>query len=739
MMGRKIKITRQLEANDCGPACLHMIARFYGRECSLDEIKRSCEMTRIGISMRDIRDCASLIGLETFTVKVNMEELSRMPCPAILYLRHGHFIVLEKISKSRKKGTIFHIVDPENGRVKLLEEGMRESFIAGAYGMAALFAPVPDFDGENRLTKPEKKTGTLKKSIINIFLPRKLRFLLIALLSLATVAANWAMPLLLKTTIDEGIINRDIGIVGLMLLVQLIFFVGFMTANTVATLVATKTGMLVGMDFIADYFNKIISLPISFFDYGLRTDLIRKLGDLSRIQAFTSSETISIVLAVLNIFVFSAILLYYNPMIFSIFILFSILAFVYNAHFVKKRKYIDYAGFSVNSERENLVHELVTGMHEIKLNSAQKARMAQWSKLENKSNALRLKALYIDNYITNGGNLFSRLRDISLTGLCALMVIEGDMTMGIMMMVGFLLGQLAAPIAQIIEFSKSFQDVKLSYRRLERVYEHPEEPNSNDTAEVESGDIVFSRISFRYRGSSNPFVLKDVDFTVTEGRVTAVVGATGSGKTTLLKLILGFYPPTSGTIYVNGKELAHLNPDRWRRKWGVVMQDGRIFSGTVAENIALSDETPDFNRLAYACKVACIIDKIDSLPMKFNTRIGETGLELSGGEKQRILIARAVYKNPEYLLFDEATSSLDAATERKIMDNLFDFYKGRTVVVIAHRLSTVRNADNIVFMDNGIIAEQGSHDELIAMKGKYHELVGNQLEMDKVSECMNQN
>ena len=728
-MRKRIRLTRQLEVNDCGPACLHMIADYYGRECSLEEIKSSCEVTRLGISMRDIKHCASLVGLETFVVKVTIEELKRMPCPSILYLKRGHFVVLERI-RDRKKNVEFTIVDPENGRVKLQEDGMKECFLGGAYGLAALFAPMSDYTGKHGLTIPPKKQGLLKQTIKDILLPRKWKYVIIAFLSLITISANWAMPLLLKTTIDEGIMNHDIGIVSLMLISQLLFFIGFTTANTLSVWISTKTGILISMELMSNYFKKIISLPISFFDSGLKTDLIRKLADLSRLQLFTSNTFMTIILTILNILVLSVILMMYDMRVFTLFLLFSVVAIAYNQYFVRKRKYLDYAGFSVNSERDNLIHEFVTGMNEIKLHNAQNARTSQWYKLEDKANKLKLKTLYIDNYMTNGGGLFSRLRDIVLTGLCAYMVINGEMTLGGMMMISFVLGQLAGPITQIIEFSKTFQDVKLSYTRLEKIYEEPLEKNFDKEEEIENSSISFIDMSFRYLGSYNPLVLDRVNISIPLGKVTAIVGATGSGKTTLLKLLLGFYYPTKGKIIIGKKEITEVNLDKWRDKWGVVMQDGRIFSGTVAENIAFADEMPDYEKLCYACKVACIYDRINTLPMRFDTRIGETGLDLSGGEKQRLLVARAVYRNPEYLLFDEATSSLDAATERQIMENLFEFYEGRTVVVIAHRLSTVKNADNIIFLKNGEVTEQGTHEELLARKGAYYTLVGNQLETD---------
>lgn len=732
MKRKRIKVTRQLDANDCGPACLHMIANYYGHECSLEEIKASCEMTRIGISMRDIKNCAKLIGLETFVVKLTMDELKRMPCPGVLYFKRGHFVVLEEV-EVKEAGTVFHIVDPECGRMEMNEDGMLDNLFSGNLGVAALFAPAEDFDGVIRLEKPVEKQGRLRKALNGIFRPFKKKFILIAVLSVVTTTANWAMPLLLKTTIDDGIIDKNIGVVWLMLATQLLFFIGFMIANTLSSFISTKTGLNLSINFISNYFDKVIRLPIAFFDSGLRTGLIRKLGDLSRIQSFISENILSTSFAVLNVVVFSIILMYYSPYIFGIFLLFSALSFGYNRYFVRKRKFLDYGSFSVESERSNLLHEMVTGMHEIKLNNAQKARLGQWNNIESKANNLRIRQLYLDNYISNGSALFGRLRDITLTGLCAFMVINDSMSMGVMMMVSFLLGQLASPINTIIEFTKNYQDVKLSYNRLEQVYEHPEESENATLYETDGicqGNIEFENVSFKYKGASNPDVLKGVSLSIPKGKITAIVGKSGGGKTTILKLLLGFYQPKTGQITINGLNMNRINLDSWRDKCGVVMQDGKIFSGTVAENIAFSDERPDEARLCYACEVACIMDKIKRLPMGFNTRIGETGIDLSGGEKQRILIARAVYKNPEFIFFDEATSSLDATTERTIINNLFEFYKGRTVIIIAHRLSTVKNADNIIFINDGAIEEQGTHESLLKLKGNYHRLVGNQLELD---------
>lgn len=432
----------------------------------------------------------------------------------------------------------------------------------------------------------------------------------------------------------------------------------------------------------------------------------------------------------LNVLVFSGLMLRYNYQVFIIFAVFSAINFAYNAYFIRQRKYLDYAGFSLNAERENMVHEMVMGMAEIKINHAQQARISLWRKMEDKVNRLHIKSLYIGYYMSNGTGTLGRLRDITLTGLCALLVIRDDMTMGTLMMISFLLGQLSAPIGELLAFTRQVQDARLSARRLDEVFNQPDESEQECVSltdrKVTQG-LRFVNASFKYAGSYNSYILKNINLEISVGKVTAIVGASGSGKTTLLKLLLGFYYPIEGDLFIDGQSMNKINLDSWRDKCGVVMQDGRIFSGTVAENIAFADEKPDPVRLQEAARVAGIEERIKALPMGYHTRIGETGIDLSGGEKQRICIARAVYKQPDFVFFDEATSSLDANTEQDILRNLQTFYQGRTVVIIAHRLSTVKLADRLVLMDRGAIVEQGTHEELLQLKGRYYRLVENQL------------
>lgn len=728
----RVPLYRQLESNDCGPACIQMVAAYYDKKYQLKAIKEHCNMTRIGISLRDVINCGDKLGFDTASVNINIGETRRMPLPAILYLRQGHYVVLEKIRK-KKDGYVYHILDPNYGRIKMQEEYLIEKWMTSNQGLAIVLAPGERFDETiPQMSDMKQDVRKVFSSLRSILTRHRRSFIWIAVLTLIVVATNWAMPLLLKKTIDQGIMQKNLNIVWAMLISQFMFFLGFMFAGNISNLITAKTSFKINIEFISAYFSKIVKLPMKFFDTGLRTDLIQRLSDQSRINSFITGNLMSIVFTILNIIVFSAILLFYNYNIFLIFAAFTVVSFFYNSFFLSRRKHLDYSSFTIDSERNNAVHELVMGMAEIKINNAQNARISVWKKMEDKMNALRIKGIYLDYYMSNGASLLSRLRDIVLTGLCSFLVIQDSMTMGTMMMISFVLGQLSGPVSELTTFTRSMQDAKLSYDRLEEVYDKPDEGNENKIklhGKKAAEGIAFKNVSFKYAGTFSPYVLKNIDLEIPAGKITAIVGASGSGKTTLLKLILGFYYPEEGDILLDRDKMSDIDLDSWRDKCGVVMQDGRIFSGSIAENIALSSEKPDAERLKYAAQVARIEEHINKLPMGYNTRIGETGVDLSGGEKQRMYIARAVYKDPEFIFFDEATSSLDANNERAIMKNLEEFYDGRTVVIIAHRLSTVKHADNIVFMDNGRIIEQGTHKELLDLKGEYYKLVKNQLEL----------
>jgi len=471
---------------------------------------------------------------------------------------------------------------------------------------------------------------------------------------------------------------------------------------------------------------------MNYFDTRFNSDLIQRLSDQDRINNFITDTLGTMLLTILNLLVFSSILFYFSSFVFVIFAASTIFSFLYSISFMKRRKHIDYALFSLYSERRNSIYETIMGMPDIKINSSQKIRILNWNRYQQKINKLNLKSIVLDTLFSEGVGFIGSLKNLFVTGLCAFMVIQEKMTIGTMMTTSFLLGQLVSPINQLLSFSRELQYAKLSHGRVSDILERSNEENEEKSLLNETSlnkGIRFDKVNFKYSGTHSPLILNNINLKIEHKEVTAVVGVSGSGKTTLLRLLLGFYYPIDGIISLGNNDITKINCNEWRKKCGVVMQDGYIFSGTIAENIAISEDKPDIEKLEKAVKLACLEDFIKDMPMGYHTKIGETGLPISGGQKQRILIARAVYKNPDYIFFDEATNSLDANNERQIMNNLDYFFEGKTVLIIAHRLSTVKNADKIVVLDKGKIVEQGTHTELTTLKGKYYELVKNQLEL----------
>ena len=726
---KRVPIYRQLESNDCGPACVQMIAHYYGRKYSLKILKSFYETTRLGFSVKDVINTCEKVGLKGYAVTINQKEILRMPLPAILYFKRGHFVVLEKIK--HKKEDVFYIIDPDEGRIQLNEEEFYERIFINEQCVAIVLAPVDNFLEINKEVKKEKES-TIWQSAKQMIGKYKGKFSVITVLTLFSMAITWILPMIFRKTVDEGITLKDINLVWILLLSQLLFYVGFTITSSVSNFLLSKTGFKVGIELVAKYLYKVVDLPISYFDTRFNSDLIQRLNDQDRINYFITNTVGVMLLSILNLLVFSSILFYFNAFVFLIFVIATVLSFLYTVFFREKRKHIDYSLFSLESERRNSIYETIMGMPDIKINNSQNIRILNWNNFQLKINKLNLKSIYLETFFNEGVGFIGSLKNLSVTGLCAFLVIQETMTIGTMMTTSFLIGQLASPINQLIGFSRELQFAKLSHGRISEILERKKEDNDKKPASNETSlykGISFNNVNFKYSGTQSPIILNNIDLKLEHKKITAVVGVSGSGKTTLLKLLLGFYFPTAGDILLGDNDISKINCDNWRKKCGVVMQDGYIFSGTIAENIAISDEKPDFEKLQKAIKLACLEEFVKDMPMGFYTKIGETGLPISGGQKQRILIARAVYKNPDYIFFDEATNSLDANNEKEIMNNLNHFFEGKTVLLIAHRLSTVKNADKIIVLDKGKIVEQGTHAELTSIKGKYYELVKNQLEL----------
>lgn len=719
----RFKVYRQLERSDCGITCVRMIARHYGKTIPLKELRKLTETNRQGISLKDITDVFAGIGMNSAPLRIEPDDIYRMPLPAILYWRQRHFVVLHHVDTRSKT---FHIADPEEGKLKLSERELME-YWKGESQRGVVVVAEPGVEFEKRQWQKESALRKLLRTTLDTLIKRRKSFLSIIMLSLLCMGADLLFPLLMQDTIDRGIALMNNGLVWSLVAAQLLVFVGNMvSANTIQYLMA-RVGMHLNLDMTRGYLRRLIGLPLSFFDCKVPADLIQKIDDQSRIKDFVMQIPGSILFVVLNLIVFSGLLIWYNPWLFFFFISVTALEFGWTGLFLKTRRELDYASFIVQSENRNTIYETINGMMEIKSSRAHESRIREWEKNQNRLIGLSLRSRLVGMYMSGGQTFLSRVKEIVITGLCATFVIRGSLTLGEMMTVSYLVGRLSGASQGIMGAVSQTQDAVMSNERLEEVMDG--KTHKNKGLECLTSAIEFRDVWFRYPGNSNPYIIKGLNLKIEPGTTTAIVGESGCGKTTLIKLMLGFYEPRRGALELGGVSVAEIDRDRWLGRCGVVMQSGYIFSDTIMGNIALSADDTDTVRVIEAAATAGLHDFIESLPMGYDTRIGASGLELSGGQKQRLLIARAIYKRPDILFLDEATSSLDAINEKLITERILDMQRGRTLVVAAHRLSTVRNADRILFMRDGMIVEDGTHEELLALKGQYWRLVGNQLEL----------
>jgi len=726
----RITAYRQLENSDCGITCIRIIASYYGKDLPLSVLRKLCDMSRVGISLNEIVNCADAIGLKALPVAVSEDDVFRMPLPAILYWDQEHYVVIYKISLKKNK---FYLADPSQGKVVVDKENFFYHWSRdNKKGISVLLAPTSEFYKFECNIQTNSKYALLRllKSAIKKY---KKGFLLVAVFTILSVVADIILPIVFRRTIDEGIKNKDIALVWLLALGQLCIFIGNYIANNVIDIVLTKLGLKISINLINEYLAKLIRLPISFFDRKISSDLIQKIDDQNRIKNFLVNIPDVFFFTFLNIVVFSGLLIHYNYIIFIIVIIGTLLSYGWFRLFVGKRREIDYLYYSYSSKNRNNIYELINGIHEIKINNAQKNRVDIWEKTQKKINRLSLRSALLEFSINSGNTLISRVKDISITGLCATLVIKNQMTIGTMMTISYIVGRLTNPISSLISSLTTIQDASFSYERLDEVINQSSQEIDSKKTKVNfyghDKTLYFQNVSFKYPGSFSPLVIHNVTTKIPYNKVTAIVGSSGSGKTTLIKLMLGFYSPQNGELHIGKYRMSELDNDLWLKHCGVVMQSGYIFSGTILENIGLSDSIPDLLKAKKAATIASIDTFIEGLPMGYYTKIGVNGIDLSGGQKQRLYIARAIYKNPDFLFLDEATSSLDANNEIKIINNLKDYYKERTVIISAHRLSTIKNADKIIYMNDGMIIEEGTHDELIELKGQYYKLVKNQLDL----------
>jgi len=726
----------------CGPTCLRMVAKHYGRSVSIDKLRNLSETTREGSSLHNISNSAEKIGFRTLGVKIDYNKLkTEVPLPVILFWNQNHFVVVYKIRTRNERGRskdIIWVADPGHGKIKLTKQEFLKNWIGDNAteetegGVALLLEPTP------RLKQTENDDIEVKQgfSFLYQYLFRYKKFLFQLIIGLlAGSLLQLIFPFLTQSVVDIGIQNKDINFIYLILIAQLFLFAGRTSIELIRGWILLHLSTRINISLVSDFFIKLMNLPIAYFDSKMTGDIMQRINDHQRIENLLTTTSLNVLFSLFNLIIFGGVLAWYNISIFLVFLSGSVLYFIWVVLFLKKRKDLDYKRFAQMSNEQSKIMELINGMQEIKLHNAEKQKRWSWEYLQARLFKIETKNLALQQTQTTGSNVINEVKNIFITILSAKLVIDGEITLGMMMAITYIIGQLNSPIQQLIGFIYTVQDARIAIERLSEIHNKDDEEivGEEKTHQIPSNaDIELNNISFRYKGTSNN-VIENLSLTIPTNKITAIVGASGSGKTTLMKMLLKFYETETGEMKFGSTNLSNISQRTWRDKCGVVMQEGYIFNDTIANNIAIGQERIDQEKLIKAVRIANIQEFIDSIPLGFNTKIGMEGVGMSTGQKQRLLIARAVYKNPDIICFDEATSALDAKNERIIMENLNEFFKDRTAIVIAHRLSTVKNADQIVVLDKGKIIERGTHKELVKLKGSYYTLVKNQLDLEKLN------
>lgn len=722
----------QHDSMDCGPTCLRMVARFYGKSYSLQNLRDRCHITREGVSLLGISDAAESIGFRTTGVKVTWTQMvEEMPMPCIVHWNQRHFVVVYDVVKKRGSYKVV-VADPASGLLEYKAEDFLKSWLESeekTEGIALILEPTPKFYEEDG---DDERRHYGFAYVLKYLRPFRSYIIQILLAMLTASVISLLMPFITQSVVDKGIGTGSLSLIVVLLIAQLTLTLGGVANNLIRGWLMLHTTSRVSISLISDFLCKLMRLPIAFFDSKMVGDIMQRIGDYNRIQTFLTGSLLSMVIAVVSFVVYGFIMAGYNATIFIVFLIGASLYVLWVLLFMKRRRKLDYMRFQQASANQSNIVQLIGGMQEIKLNNCEKQKRWEWEAIQARLFKVGVKSLTLGQVQEIGSTFIDQTKNILMSFIAAKSVIDGGMTLGMMMALQYIMGQINAPISQFISFVQSAQDASISLDRLGEIHEmKDEEPVEEERIKdiPSDADIVFRDVVFQYDGPHSPKVLDEVSLTIPSGKVTAIVGASGSGKTTMLKMMLGFYPPVSGEVLLGNVSLKNYSESRWRARCGTVMQEGYIFSDTIAANMAVSEEYPDMDRVRWAAGVSNINGWIEGLPLGYGTKIGADGHGLSSGQRQRILIARAAYKDSRYLFFDEATNSLDANNERTIMENLERLFADKTVVVVAHRLSTVKNADNIIVLDKGRIAEQGTHLQLTALRGKYYELVKNQLEL----------
>jgi len=737
----------QLDAMDCGATCLRMVAKYYGKSYSNQLLRERSFITREGVSMLGISEAAESIGFRTMGVQLTLKRLREVSLPCILHWNQNHFVVLYHLSPRplhtregkrlpllwRGRGERFFIADPAGEKYTLTADEFLKCWTSAVKneektGTAFLLEPTPDFYTQEDEEKSQRKLTFFLKYLM----PHKSQFIQLFVGLIVGSILSLIFPFLTQSIVDKGINNQNLDFITLILIAQLVLFCTQLGVEFIRNWISLHVNTRISISLISDFLSKLMKLPLRFFDSKNVGDIMQRIGDNNRIKTFLTGSALTTLFSFVNFIIFAFVLAYYNLSILAVFITGNALYVAWIMLFLRYRRKLDMARFSqAAAEQSNLV-QIVTGMQEIKLNNCERQQRWKWERIQVKLFNISIKGLALGQYQQLGSVFFSQVTSLLISYISARSVIEGNMTLGMMMAVSYIIGQLSGPIGQIIGFVQSAQDAKISLERLNEIHnrEDEEQTAAEKFTEIpENKDIFVKDLYFSYDGSERNYALSGINLLIPQNKITAIVGTSGSGKTTLIKLLLNFYNPNKGEILIDKYPLSDINPHLWRYSTGAVMQDGFIFSDTIANNIAVGEETIDKSKLLHAVETANIREYIESLPLKYNTKIGMEGNGISMGQRQRLLIARSVYKNPDFLFFDEATNALDANNEQIIMNNLAEFYRGKTVVIVAHRLSTVQNADNIIVLEKGKVIEEGTHKELTEKRGAYYTLVKNQLEL----------
>lgn len=723
---------KQLDKMDCGPTCLRMVAKHYGKNYSLSFLREKCYIDKAGVSLKGICEAAELIGFRTFAAQIplkastDLPSLKESPLPVIVHWNQNHFLVVYKYSKKH-----IWIADPASGKYKLTHKEFSKYWVGNdGLGIALLIEPTGDFNKDE--LDEDWNDGKSKgfSFLFQYLTPHKKLIVQLVLGLLLGTVFQLIFPFLTQSLVDVGIDTKNLNFIYLVLAGQLMLFFSQTIVRFIQSWILLHISVRINVGLIADFLFKLMKLPLGFFDSKHTGDLLQRIGDHRRIESFLTQSALSVVLSSMSLVVFSVVLAVYSIPIFLIFLSSAIFYVLWIFLFLKKRKEVDYRAFQQMADNQDSLIEIIMGMPEIKLQGSQLKRRWKWATIQAKLFRTQMKKLAISQYQDAGALGINQFKDIMITFVAAKSVLDGQMTLGMMLAIQYIIGQLNTPLQQMVGFIRSAQDARISLERLSEIHGAISEENVDEQKidVIPDGDIHLENISFRYTAISDN-VLKDVSIVIPKGKTTAIVGTSGSGKTTLIKLLLGFYQPTNGQIFIGNQPLPSIYKKLWRQQCGVVMQEGYIFSDTIAANIAESDDQINFSKVIAASTTANIMDFIQGLPLGFNTAIGSKGNGISQGQKQRLLIARAVYKNPEFIFFDEATNALDANNESIIMNNLNSFLENKTAIVVAHRLSTVKHADQIIVLQDGKVIEQGTHADLIKCKGNYFTLVKNQLEL----------